>query len=957
MRSLANNLKIHFVLQSLQDKDVDIACITETWLSPELGHNHTISIIESFGYNISFTARKGRKGGGVAFLLKSNLKFAPIKPMCNYTSFEWHGIRLIGRISAYRLLCIYRKQEFTMKIFLEEFSHFLLSFSTNISDEIIILGDFNVHFEQDKDCALTNLLQEYGLSQSVTRPTRISGYILDLIYSNSYSLPLLPEVSEDMIKTTTSQIKFDHFPIFFQLVDEFQAGASRKEKYEKTFRRINQIDSDAFYQFLKNKLSTDLEGPPCSFQQHLAKYNNCLVSALDTFAPLQTKTVVTSSEVSSPPWMDSEYKKERSLRRKCEKQQKIYGDSESNRKYVKQRDYCIFLADSKMKSYYSDFSASTNNQSTLFKKVAKLWKFRKTRDLPDSPTDYQQLANDFNSFFSNKIHKIRESLEQSEPKNINVVEPQRSFGSLHQFTPATQEELEQIISDMDIKTSIDDPLPASLLKSSLPLLMPHILELVNLSLSTGNINGLKESVITPILKKAGLDKNILGNYRPIVNLQFLSKVIEKVVLKRLTSHMSLNNLHCHQQFGYKKHHSTETMLLQIVNDVLVGFERNSGTVLVLLDMSSAFDTVDLKKLLSILEDQIKIKGTALLWFRSFLLDRVQKVLINGQLSDVLLTLYGVPQGSVLGPVLFNIYVSNLPSFIEQYGFLSSSYADDTNARIKFALKFQLYNVSVKVPNLIEEITDWMTTYFLKINPGKTEVIMFFPPAMKSVPKIQGVFVKNGCVRFSDSVKLLGVQLDPLLNFDAHVCKVVSECWYHLKNIAKIRRYLTNDELKKLVHAVISSKLDYCNSILYGVKSSTLAKLQRVQNEAARTVCGIPAGVSVSDQVFLDLHWLKVKERITFQLLLFIHKHFVDKAPFYFAELLLVKDYSKRLLFQNFMNSLSGRRAFSYAAPRLWNHLPEAVRLEKNTEKFKNLIKTLLFRNHNNIMNITRLYCV
>ena len=128
------------------------------------------------------------------------------------------------------------------------------------------------------------------------------------------------------------------------------------------------------------------------------------------------------------------------------------------------------------------------------------------------------------------------------------------------------------------------------------------------------------------------------------------------------------------------------MLLQIVNDVLVGFEQKSGTILILLDMSAAFDTVDLGKLLSILENKMNIHGTALKWFNSFLLGRKQKVVINGQLSSLLLTLYGVPQGSVLGPVLFNIYVSHLPSLIERQNFSSSLYADDTNARLKFALQ-------------------------------------------------------------------------------------------------------------------------------------------------------------------------------------------------------------------------------------------------------------------------------
>ena len=280
---------------------------------------------------------------------------------------------------------------------------------------------------------------------------------------------------------------------------------------------------------------------------------------------------------------------------------------------------------------------------------------------------------------------------------------------------------------------------------------------MNLSLSSGDISGLKESVITPILKKSGLDKNDLANYRPIVNLQFLSKVIEKVVLNRLTSHMTSNNLHCHNQFGYKKHHSTETMLLQIVNDVLIRFEEKSGTILILLDMSSAFDTVDIKKLLGILEQKIMIKGTALKWFQSFLLNRKQKAMVNGKLSEILLTLYGVPQDSVLGPVLFNIYVDSLPSFINQFGFSSSLYADDTNARLKFALKFQFYNISVKVPDLINKISKWMSEYFLKINPSKTELILFCPPTDKDLPKIQGVFIDSKkCLRFSNSVRLLGV---------------------------------------------------------------------------------------------------------------------------------------------------------------------------------------------------------
>ena len=263
----------------------------------------------------------------------------------------------------------------------------------------------------------------------------------------------------------------------------------------------------------------------------------------------------------------------------------------------------------------------------------------------------------------------------------------------------------------------------------------------------------------------------------------------------------------------------------------------------------------------------------------------------------------------MGPVLFNIYVSNLPEFIQEQGFRSSIYANDTNARKKFALQFQLYNIAVKLPYLIERITNWMNNYFLKINPSKTEIILFSSPSMKSTPKIQGIFVNDGCIRFSESVKVLGVQFDSSLTFDKHVSKRVSECWYHIRNIQKIRRYLTEDELKKVVHAVISSKIDYCNSILYGVKMSTLTKLQAVQSEAAKIVCLVPAGSSISDQSYKNLHWLKVKEQFVFKMLLLVHKFLIGKTASYFSDLLLVKCSTKRLLYTNFMNTVWSQITF------------------------------------------------
>ena len=217
------------------------------------------------------------------------------------------------------------------------------------------------------------------------------------------------------------------------------------------------------------------------------------------------------------------------------------------------------------------------------------------------------------------------------------------------------------------------------------------------------MEGLKESIITPILKKPNLDANKLNNYRPIANIEFLSKLTEKVVLSRLNEHMDRNNLHIPQQFGYKKGHSTEHVILEIVDEVLIGFEKRTATLVTLLDLSAAFDTVDLSKLIQILENHINTKGTALAWFRSFLFGRHQRVKIGSISSHLIATKYGVPQGSVFSPVLFNIYVRNLPSFIKFFGFASLNYAYDTNTRLQFTLQCQYDNITRRLLELLRQI--------------------------------------------------------------------------------------------------------------------------------------------------------------------------------------------------------------------------------------------------------------
>jgi hypothetical protein len=201
------------------------------------------------------------------------------------------------------------------------------------------------------------------------------------------------------------------------------------------------------------------------------------------------------------------------------------------------------------------------------------------------------------------------------------------------FTPTNRQEIEDILKETDFKCAPNDMLPAELFKDNISSFTDVLVELVNLSLTTGNVDGVKHADVIPLLKNAKLDSNNLKNYRPVSNLTFLGKLIERVVLRRLNAHMRCNGMHVDEQSAYKKNNSTESLLVRITNDILVASDAKTATVVMLLDLSAAFDTVDHNILIKILRDDIGLRKTALDWFVSFLCGRTQCVRIGSTTSD------------------------------------------------------------------------------------------------------------------------------------------------------------------------------------------------------------------------------------------------------------------------------------------------------------------------------------
>ena len=637
--------------------------------------------------------------------------------------------------------------------------------------------------------------------------------------------------------------------------------------------------------------------------------------------------------------------------------------------YVTLRTKVANLSTKKQEQYLRNrIDTASNDTRELFKICNDLFDKNSNYVLPDIyDGDHDKISNCMNDYFKNKIVIIRNELEDIQTlENLNPYNDdfrvnnfnidsrgdhnQPPFvtapGSLlFEFAPVTAAEIRSILKEAGIKTGMLDPLPATLLRQSLDIVIPALVEIVNCSLSFGSMDGLKDAVVYPLLKKYGLDPDDLKNYRPVTNLSFLSKLVERVVLARLNAHLDANNLNVPNQSGYKKGHSCETLLLRITNDILIGIDKKNATVVLLLDLSAAFDTVDHQKLITILYKEIGIRSTCLKWFKSFLIGRSQRVRAGNSLSEEIELEFGVPQGSVLGPVLFNIYMRSLYRLVMSHGFHIHGYADDNQIYCTFHLDIQYNILRVNIPHIFSVISSWMYSHFLKLNPSKSEIIIFHAASTSPYICISRVYLTPELsLTTQPTVRLLGMTLDSCLNFDSYVTALMKNTYNLIRNVASVRPLLSTAHIKQLVNAIIMSKFDYCNALLYGTSSYNINRLQVLQNSAARVIYGRRKRDRASD-ILEELHWLRVDARIHFKILCMVYKCINDPlAPPYLRELIIMKYPIPKLLTVPRTSTLHGDKAFSASSPRLWNALPSTIRLSTTIDIFKRSLKTYLFKN-------------
>ena len=941
--------------------DYDVVAFTETWLGTSVDKKCIGELVPS-GYKFKHVPRPGRRrGGGVALLYKSaiTVQVHGSSTSSDYTHFEHMDCNLSVDDTTVRLAVVYRPQpskENGLKnsVFFEEWSAFLSKYVTH-SEEILIVGDLNFHVDikNDHDAEhFIDTLKACGLQQHVHEPTHVLGHTLDLVINRDTSQTVSNiVVSDPALVDHAGKLTRDHFAV------GFMTTLTKPAPIQKTisFRKLQAIDIEAFKQDIM--ISPSLCSTSGTVEDLVQAYSEGLSLLIDKHAPIRTKTI---TQRPNCPWYSDELHEAKHLRRKLERRWRKSRLTVDHQIY---RDQCIVmnkLLKRTRQTYYSDkIIECGRDQKGIFKVAKHLLGDTGCPSLP-STAPPSELTEIFSNFFTEKILTIRRGLqsdEEPEPEDNESHINMQPFVKkpLKQFTCASQKEVKTIIMKSPNKSCELDPVPTWLLKSCVDELLPIITAIINTSLKNSHVpRAFKCARIRPLLKKSGLDPDILKNYRPVSNLPFISKVLEKAVDAQLEHHLVTNELHEGFQSAYRRSHSTETALLKVQNDILEALDKGLVTVLIMLDLSAAFDTIDHQTLLDRFEHLFGVTGQALEWISSYLRDRYQVVAIDDELSQPVLLQHGVPQGSVLGPKKYTMYTKPLGDLIQHHGLKYHFYADDTQLYVSFkpnndAGKHEALGL---IEKCLTDIESWMHKNMLKLNTDKTEVMLFLSKHNAKLMKDVSVKVGDCLITSTSSVKNLGVIFDSCMSMEQQVNSVSRSGYYQLRNIGHIRRYLTNNATKSLVNGLVTSRLDYCNVLLCGMPQTTLNKLQQVQNRAARIVTRTSRNSHVTP-VLKELHWLPIKYRVQFKILMHTYKALHGLAPKYISDMLNVYQPKRALrsmdtctlVVPKVRTVTYGDRQYKTMAPKLWNALPVRIRQAGTLETFKSQLKTHFFTLH------------
>ena len=358
----------------------------------------------------------------------------------------------------------------------------------------------------------------------------------------------------------------------------------------------------------------------------------------------------------------------------------------------------------------------------------------------------------------------------------------------------------------------------------------------------------------------------------------LSKLFERVVAAQIWVHLLRFDLLPPSQSGFRPGFSTETAILRVLSDILAAVDRGDFAVLVLLDLSTAFNTVDHAILLERLRRSFGFSGVALNWLSSYLSGRTECVQRGSCRSSMTTLVCDVPQGSVLGPVLFILYTADLPSLVTRHGLPSHLYADDTQV-YGSCRAGEVGTVISRLTDCVDDVATWMRSNRLQMNAAKTEYMWFTTPRRIQQLPTGTISIDGHNILPVASARNLGVYFDSGLSMRRHIDVITSRCYATLRQLRAVRRYVSPPVMQSLVTSLVLSRLDHFNCVLFGLPASSIRRLQAVQNAAARLVFNIRRSDHVTDAL-ICLHWLRVAERIRFKVAVMTFRSINGLPPSY-----------------------------------------------------------------------------
>ena len=766
-------------------------------------------------------------------------------------------------------------------------------------------------------------MSTFNLSQHCNFPTHKLGNTLDIIISSSFTN--INNLNSELFHFS------DHYFISFTIPLSQPLTNSSSTIIKRSWTNFDKISFTNL--FLSSGFSSTSFSDVDAFMN---EFNSTISSLLDILAPFKSFRYRLTSR--KAPWFDHDCIL---LKQSVRKSERVYRSTISTSSWYEwktcPKSYRTLLFD-KNSSYLRQSIISLSNSKNRWSSLSKL--LNKNSPPPSfSPDDYL-------SYITTKIKNIRDTSSN----NSSPIFTKFSTEFLSSFSPITLSHLTKIINSMSSTTCSLDLIPTPLFKELSSLFYPILLDLINLSLSTSKFPSvLKSSFIIPTIKNASLDPSSLSSYRPVSNLSFISKILEKVVYEQFNSYLNKFSLLPSSQSGFRIGHSTETALLKLYNDLIVSSDSKLSTLLLCLDFSSAFDTVDHSLLLNVLDKSFNITDSCLSWVKSYLSNRSSYVSIESSKSAVVSLTYGVPQGSILGPLLFILYTSELPNIISSFSLDSQMYADDSYIYSSFS-DSSLDSVVNKITLCLHSIISWSSSMCLKLNPDKFELI-YFNRSSKSLSRLPSLALpppSSLSITPSSLIRSLGFIFDSNLTLTPQILSVSKSCYFHIRRIKQLLPLLDDPTLQLLVSSLILSRIDYCNSLYYDLPDTTLSPLTKAFNSAARLVSRTSRFSHISPSLVL-LHWLPLRYRVIFKICVIMFKIHNCISPIYLLNLIkkppklgLRSSTHNRSFILPVEHSFA-KRSFSYSGPFLWNSLPSSLTTSESLAAFRHGLKTFLFR--------------